>query len=67
MARVHVYRFHNEIGLSVTGTNGETVYLSAANAATLAKHLSALSRAIRGGKDAEGIDLAARKRGEPIR
>lgn len=67
MTRVHVYRFHNEVALSVTGTEGETVYLSADNAALLAKHLAALSRSISGGKEASGVDVAARKHGEPLR
>jgi hypothetical protein len=63
MARVHTYRFHDEIALSVTGTGGETVYLSAANALTLAKTLRALATK----PGAGGADLAARKHGEPRR
>lgn len=68
MARVHTYGFHREVALAVTGTGGETVYLSPGNARQLARTLRQLADLAEGKRpEASGADIACRKHGEPIR
>ncbi len=67
MARIHTYGFHKEVALSITGTGGETVYLSPKNARQIARTLRQLADLAEGKRnEAAGADLACRKHGEPI-
>lgn len=65
---VHAYRFRDEVALSVTQTNGETVYLTAADAYVLAMALLRLSHDVRAfdfaASGEQGATVPARRHGE---
>jgi hypothetical protein len=71
MAKVAIHRFGDEVGLSVTGVGGETVYLQPGEALKLAKGIrkAALSCKSEPFTTSAGLNLtvAARKFGEPIK
>lgn len=71
MAKVTVYRFRDEVALSVTGVGGETVYLSPDDALQLIGGLRAVVKSCKNERFAQsacpGAEVDARCHGEPVK